>query len=90
MKHTTSKAAKPARRPPRPRRLPDLADLPPLIRVSDLWSNRSAGKFGLTPLSRKQIEDRIKAHNLRVVRLGPRSACLDKATVLALTSGAFA
>ena len=91
MSHTAKPTnAKRPYRPARPRQLPDINNLPPLVRLADCWTNRSAGKYGLTPYSRKQLESLVKAGKARVVRLGPRSNCLDKETVLALNAGAFA
>jgi hypothetical protein len=70
--------------------LPDINNLPPRIRLSDCWTNRSAGKFGITPYSRKQLEKLEKAGKIRVYRLGPRSKCTDKESVLALLAREFA
>ncbi len=74
-------------RPARPRQLPDIGHLPPLVRVADCWTNRAAGKFGLTPLSRKQIDSLVKAGKLPVVKLSARNHCITKEHLLALTAG---
>lgn len=86
MTHSTSKKKRPYR-PARPRQLPDVANLPPLVRIADCWTNRSQGKYGLTPYSRGQLEDRIRRLNIRVRRLSPRNNCLTKEDVIALQRG---
>jgi hypothetical protein len=59
------------------------------VRVADCWTNRSKGKFGLTPFSRRQLEGLIKADKLSVIRLGPRTTCLTREAVLAINRGEF-
>jgi hypothetical protein len=76
-----------AKSPAGPRKRPDNNDLPPLVRVADCYTNRSKGRFGLLPFSRRQLEDMIRAGKVRVRRLGPRTTCLTKETVLALQNG---
>lgn len=90
MKRKATKATKLARRPARPRQRPDNDDLPPLVPIAWCHTNRSAGRFGLLPYSRRQLEERIKRLNVEVRRLGPRTNCLTRETVLALQSGELA
>ena len=71
-------------RPAGPRQRPDNDNLPPLVRVADCYTNRSKGRFVCPRDSRRQLEDLIKRLNLPVKRLGPRTTCLTKETVLAL------
>jgi len=79
--YTRSKTRAPARK----RQLP--TDLPPLVRVSDLWTSRPAGKFGYTPYSRGQVEKRIAALGIKVRILGPRCRCVTREDVRRLQEG---
>jgi hypothetical protein len=89
MNHSTMHAT-PAKRPyhpAAPRQRPPADNLPPLVRVADVHTNRSRGKFGLLPYSRRQLDALIKKGKVPVVKLGPRTTCLTRATVLDLIAG---
>jgi len=72
------------RKPAQPLRrvLPDI--IPPLVRVADCWTNRSTGRYGYTPYSRKGLTSAIRLLGIEVRRLGPRTNCITRADVLRL------